>query len=143
MEDLRGHNFNIYECAFLDPKTTNVCTAVFSVVVQVLLFASLTYYNMEISKSKFTHDILVLIISMTTTIFFGKQAYGQMKNAHSFNSIFRIVGNQGFNHRVWRMVNMLINVVMGAIGGCQRGDSEQSGTLFHIGAGRYSGAGLG
>ncbi len=114
MEDLRGHNFNIYECAFLDPKPTHVCTAVFSVVVQVLLFASLTYYNTEINKSKFTEDILVLIISLTTTIFFGKQAYGQMKDAHCFNAIFRIVGDQNWKHRVWRTVNMLINVVLGA-----------------------------
>lgn len=111
MADLRGHNFNIYECAFLDPKTPHVCTAVFSVVVQVLLFATLTYYKL-INTSKFTEDTLVLIISVLTTVFFGKQAYGQMRDARTFNTIFGVVGN---GPPLCRTVNMLINGVMGLL----------------------------
>ncbi len=116
MQDLRGHNFNIYECAFLDPDNrVLIASTIFAFVVQILLFVSLTYYNLNLNKSTLTDDILVLIVSVTTTVFFAKEAYGQMNNAYGFNHVFFRVGDTDLKHRILLCVNMAINGGMGML----------------------------
>eukprot|EP00531_Pseudo-nitzschia_arenysensis_P018814 CAMPEP_0116131880 /NCGR_PEP_ID=MMETSP0329-20121206/9248_1 /TAXON_ID=697910 /ORGANISM="Pseudo-nitzschia arenysensis, Strain B593" /LENGTH=334 /DNA_ID=CAMNT_0003626353 /DNA_START=346 /DNA_END=1347 /DNA_ORIENTATION=+ len=133
MQDLRGHEFNIYECAFLDCKTPLIMTAIFSIAVQILLFVALVYnYILTLNalasnndNNDLTHnalainnDVLVLIVSVATTVFFAKQAFGQCKNAMGFNKVFRKVGIFQYKNAMRKVLlgfNILINVALGVL----------------------------
>ena len=117
MQNLRGHSFNIYECCFLDMEKINLkITSLFSMITQIMIFMVLVNYNFDHIadvRSEWTHDSLVFIITIATTIFFGKLAYQQYKGAIDFNNVFRMVGDQSNRHKIALNVNIFINGLVG------------------------------
>lgn len=119
MQNLRGHNFNIYECCFLDiEKLSLKITSLFSMVTQLMIFLVLVNFNFDHVanvRTEWTDNSLVFIITIATTIFFGKLAYQQFKGASDFNDVFEKVGCRSNEHKVALYANIFIN---GFIGCC-------------------------
>ena len=118
MQDFRGHNFNVFECCCLDPRSLVLrATCVLSVLVQSLLFGIITYYNFDnvFVRTYWNTDILVGCITFATTIFFAKMSYDQYRGASIFNNVFSIVGDQSPIHRLLRFINMFVNGFLGIL----------------------------
>tara|TARA_B100000405_G_scaffold217535_1_gene153992 strand:- start:16 stop:1017 length:1002 start_codon:yes stop_codon:yes gene_type:complete len=118
MQNLRGHNFNIYECCFLDIERASLkITSLFSMITQIMIFLVLVNYNFYhiAVRSEWTDDSLVFMITIATTFFFGKLAFQQYKGAMDFNNVFEKVGCGSKQHKIALRVNIFIN---GFIGFC-------------------------
>lgn len=123
LQDLRDHNYNIYECGFLDSgRQTLRATCAFSIVVQLLLFVILAMHNLSGIMNSITegvdslnHDATVVIVAIVTTVFFAKLAYAQCKSAFDFNNIFSIVGDRSPYCKALLFVNIAINGGLGAL----------------------------
>lgn len=117
MQNLRGHNFNVYECCFLDIERLSLrITSLFSMITQIMIFLVLVNYNFDhISnvRSEWTDNSLVFIITISTTIFFAKLAYQQYKGASDFNDVFEKVGCRSTEHKMALSVNIFINGLIG------------------------------
>lgn len=117
MQNLRGHGFNVYECCYLDIERFSLrITSLFSMITQLVIFLVLVNYNFDHIanvRSEWTDDALVFVITIATTIFFGKLAYQQYKGAIDFNNVFDKVGCASVEHKVALYVNIFINGLMG------------------------------
>ncbi len=91
-------------------------TSAFSMITQIMIFLVLVNYNFDNIanvRSEWTDNALVFIITIATTIFFGKLAYQQYKGALDFNNVFEKVGCRSNEHKGVLYVNIFINGLIG------------------------------
>jgi len=95
VKELNEHQWNIYECAFLDSeKLWMLVVAFFTFVFQLMLFIVLVKYNFSEDRHTEIGDATTLIYVMAagTSFFFANGAWNEIKEARNFNKAFKMLG---------------------------------------------------
>ena len=121
MKQLRGHQYNIYECTYLDSASYDMftqrsfwLTCAFSFLIQHVLFIVLLKYNLTKTLDWNAIDPQVFITALLTTIYFAKLSINQANNAITFNRIFTKIGCDVQRNRVILYMNFHVNVILGS-----------------------------
>ena len=117
MQDLRGHKFNIYECASLELDLGLQVTALFTFSMQTFLFACLLYHSISengvfLANWWLNNDPTIVIIAILITIFFAKLTWNRWGDAFTFNRIFKKIGVSSRTKHMLRWMNIIINAFM-------------------------------
>lgn len=117
LKDLKSHNFNIFEYAFLVgngdlrcefSKTNNIkLLSFFTLFFQYLIFIILVFFNIP---SKINYDLMVMIITFGTSFFFIKLAHNQYLDSTKFNRCYTLTGDE--NKQIYLKMNFLSNVIL-------------------------------
>eukprot|EP00122_Pirum_gemmata_P018111 Pgem_evm1s16960 len=122
LNDLDGHDFNIYEYAFLNYHSNiPVYAAFLTFIIQVAIFLILVISNGVLYEQALNqNDMYIWIINIATTFFFVSQCFGEWKSAHTFHQACAgVIGeNQSYNSRgnyiaqALKLLNVLANQVL-------------------------------
>ena len=117
VKNLKAHEFNIFEFAFLAGngtfhETTPQDKAIkiisfFTLLFQYVILIILIFYNVP---TKVNLNILVIIITIGTSFFFTKLAYNQYSHSTKFNNCYKLTGD--VNKQIYLHMNFLSNVIL-------------------------------
>ena len=117
VKQLKGHEFNIFEYAFLagngdynwEYSSDNVIKffSFLTLLFQYLILTIMIIYNVP---SSINDDILVLIITIGTSFFFTKLAHNQYIHCTKFNNCYKLLGDP--NKRIYLYMNFLSNIIL-------------------------------
>ena len=91
LQSLRGHDYNIYECAYLSPLPDVLSGACICLVLQLALCGILLIHNYDTFNQLYSIgsiEIPIVVVSIATTIFFIHLLVVQGHSAWSFNQVF-------------------------------------------------------
>jgi len=118
IKELNQHNWNIYECVFLDcEKVWMLMVAFFTFTFQIMLFVVLVVYNVDHERFNSINEAepVVYVMAIGTTFFFAKSCQDEIKEARGFRRAFKTLGVEHdvtSVRGVMQIVNFLVNVCM-------------------------------
>ena len=117
VKNLKAHEFNIFEYAFLagqgDFKTASPSSKAIKIIsfltllFQYIILIILIFYNVP---SNVNLNPLVIIITIGTSFFFTKLAYNQYTHSTKFNNCYKLTGD--INKQIYIKMNFLSNVIL-------------------------------
>lgn len=115
---LSGHDYNIFEFAYLDP-TNYRFRAIVAFFIQWGFFMCLLVYNVFDEYIAITPDengfgLVCLILLMSSILFFA-EVRRQRKNALDFNQVMQQLGSYHLSRRIWLHLNYIINAILGIL----------------------------
>jgi hypothetical protein len=120
VKELNEHQWNIYECAFLDSeKVWMVVVAFFTFIFQLMLFIVLVQYNIADDRhTEINADILIYVMAAGTSFFFANGAWNEIKEARNFNKAFKMLGVEieiTSVRGLMQIMNFTVNIIMSCL----------------------------
>lgn len=118
IQRVAGHDFNVFEFAYLDPDAYKL-RAILAFVIQVGFFLCLVIYNIFEQRVQITPDedgfsLVVIILCMSSTLFLS-EIRRQRQGAHDFNSVMLRLSGHYHERRIWLIMNHSINGILGVL----------------------------
>ena len=118
IQRLSGHEFNVIECAYLEPEAYKL-RAILAFVIQIGFFLCLVIYNIFEDRVYVTPDedgfyLVVLILIMSCTLFLS-EIRRQYLDAKDFNEVMLRLSENYRDRRIWIWINYGVNGILGVL----------------------------